>query len=207
MKYLLFAFGAYQNNEKLTKEIALQLAPLCAEDQNIKYSYGEQNMIIYFNSEIDLDQVKKFVSFIMTKYSSMYFLMPCTDNLSYFLPKDLKKTFFPRGDQFSKNMVKNVTEDEISEIIENIIEENDPNEEIETAMRDIVSSENDGDDMYQYDENEGDSELERILSKSKNETKVIEGPTLDQLLDKISAKGINSLSKKEKEQLDKYSKQ
>jgi hypothetical protein len=207
MKYLIFAYGEYKNNEKFVKEIALQIAPLSTSDQNIKYSYGEQNIIMYFNTELEQDQVKKYVSFIMTKYASMFFLMPCTDNMSYGLPKELKNVFFPKGEEFSKNMVKNVTEDDISDIIEGVIEENELTEEIELVMKDIVSTETNEDDMYEYEETEEESDLEQILKESQKQKKVTQGPSLDEILDKISTKGMNSLTKKEKELLDNYSKQ
>ena len=44
------------------------------------------------------------------------------------------------------------------------------------------------------------------IDQRYNETKVLKQKEIDKILDKISKKGINSLSKKEKERLDNYSK-
>lgn len=182
MKYIVFAYGQYENSQKLVKKIVEQLVPI-SRDTNLKYSYGDQSMIVLLDSDIEFEIIKKYVTFIFNQYSSMYFIMPCTDKMSYNIPQDMMDLFFGQDENMISKMAENVDEDQIDEIFSQF-------------------SENDLEDIYEEEDT-----LEQILKQSKQTKKTEVLPSLDDILDKISANGVSSLNEKERQVLDSYSKQ
>ena len=114
----------------------------------------------------------------------MYVLLPYTsDNLSYGLPKKISEHLFNDGisDFMSeKSKLSDKTEFEVRKMIQDEIKE--------SFMLNI--------DDFDFDYDEED-DIEKIKNKTRN-------PSLDQLLDKIKEKGLNSLTEKELTQLNKY---
>lgn len=182
MKYIIFAYGQYDNNKKIIKGIVQQLVPV-STDENIKYSYGDQSIIVLLNTDFEFEVMKKYVSFIFGQYSSMYFVMPCTDKMSYNIPEDMMDLFFGNDQKMTSAYTEIASEDEMEEIFNNF-------------------SENDLEDIYEEDDT-----LEQILKQSKQIKKTEVLPTLDEILDKISEKGVSSLTEKERQVLESYSKQ
>jgi hypothetical protein len=181
MKYILFAYGEYKNNQKLVKQIVNQMVPI-ASDINLKYSYGDQSMIVVIESDLEFDLVNKYVTFTMKEYAAMFFLMSCTDKMSYNIPTEMQTLFFGEDDEMLKKMISEVSEDDIDDMFNNL-------------------SENDLDDIYEEEDT-----LEQILKQSKTKKKKEYIPTLDEILDKISEQGMGALTQKEKEVLENYSK-
>lgn len=182
MKYLIFAYGEYKNNNKIVKGIVNQLIPI-ASDVNLKYSYGDQSMIVAFDSDLDFEHIKKYVTFVISQTSAMYFLMPCTDKMSYSVPDDMMELFFGENEELLLKYVDEVSENDIDNIFNNL-------------------TENDFEDTYEEEDT-----LEQILKQSKQIKKTEVSPTLDEILDKISENGVSSLTTKERQVLDSYSKQ
>jgi hypothetical protein len=119
-----------------------------------------------------------------------YFLMEKTDKMSAYGPdevigyvldleSDLKKPENP--------MITDLKERE---------------EELDRVIQYFMSSmnEDDMDILNDTDEDDEDNEIELIKSRNKKEKSI----SLDQILDKITDKGMKALSKKEKQQLEKY---
>lgn len=182
MKYLIFAYGEYKNNTKLVKDIVNQLVPI-ASDINLKYSYGDQSMIVALDSDLEFEHVKKYVTFVINQSSAMFFLMPCTDKMSYSIPDDMMQLFFGNNEELLSKYMDDVTENEVDEVFNNL-------------------TEFDFEDTYEEEDT-----LEQILKQSKQVKKTEVLPTLDEILDKISEKGVSSLTDKERQVLDSYSKQ
>ena len=107
MKYIIFAYGEYTNSQKLVKQIVNQMVPI-VQDTNIKFSYGDQSIIILLDSYLEFEVVKKYVTFIMKEYSAMFFLMPCTDKMSYYIPTDMQQVFFGEDNENFNKMVSDV---------------------------------------------------------------------------------------------------
>jgi 6-phosphogluconate dehydrogenase len=118
----------------------------------------------------------------MKEYAAMFFLMSCTDKMSYNIPTEMQTLFFGEDDEMLKKMISEVSEDDIDDMFNNL-------------------SESDLDDIYEEEDT-----LEQILKQSKTKKKKEYIPTLDEILDKISEQGIGSLTQKEKEVLENYSK-
>ncbi len=206
MKYFLFAFGNYQSNAQLACSIAQQVAH--AASGEVKYSYGDQNLIIYFNSDIEYDLLSKYVSYVMGTSSAMHFMMPCTNNMSMSVPDDIKSSFFGKKDPVKAKIIGNVSVDELDQILSEIVGED--TEGFDTHMSEVekIIQENQNQDMYVSEDEDDDDDLDLTdLLIEEPKKKVVEGPTLDEILDKISSKGMKSLTKKELELLKKYSDQ
>jgi hypothetical protein len=118
----------------------------------------------------------------------MYVLLPYTsDNLSYGLPEKISKHLFNDGisDFMSENSkLSDKSEFEVRKMIQDQIKE--------SFMLNIEDFD------FEYDEDDEWSDIDEIKNKQRT-------PSLDELLEKIKEKGLNSLTEKELTQLNKYS--
>ena len=195
MKYILICIGDYtQNQNEVIQNIANEIMPMVSSP-TVKYYNNDLNLIYHFESQTSFENLKLFIDDAVTPFVGMYFLTTCTSNMSLGMPSELYDYLFNLEDN-------GVTPPNVSSICS-------PNQEIEVdeefmksvkEIQDIIFS--DMEEMGLMDDSE-DDDLARIVRKSK---KMDEVPTLDNLLDKIANKGIGSLSKEEKELLEKYSK-
>ena len=115
----------------------------------------------------------------------MYVLLPYTsDNLSYGLPEKISKHLFNDG---------------ISDFMS---EKSNNSESNEFEVRKMIQDEIKESFMLNIEDFDFDYDEEDDIEKIKNKTR---SPSLDELLDKIKEKGLNSLTEKELSQLNKYS--
>jgi hypothetical protein len=133
------------------------------------------------------EDVKDYVDMILGVDEIMYILLPYTpDKMSYGLPEKISKHLFNDGisDFMSeKSLGSEPNEFEVRKMIQEQIRDN--------FYLNIESFD------FEYDEEE-DDDIQEIKNKQRN-------PSLDELLEKIKEKGLNSLTETELSQLNKYS--
>lgn len=93
MKYLLIAFGNYRKNTKLAKTIAESIS-IIADEESVKYSYGDNVAIMNFHSLDDQEEVSIYVDELLKGVVTLFFLTPYTDNVYTSLPMDVHKYLF-----------------------------------------------------------------------------------------------------------------
>jgi hypothetical protein len=162
-----------------THSLATEIRDSIPVGNSIKYFYGEQTILITFETKLGFDKVKNLFDSILADLSITYILTPIKpDKMSYWLPKEYEQHLF--GTDLCK------TNDEYTEEEQKMVQ----------------------DAMYMsMDEPIDDLKMERISIDIKKklfgEPKI---PTLDELLDKINVSGMSSLTADEKNLLTEYSK-
>jgi len=187
--YMLFLYGDYENGEKYINNLLGELSPIISNEY-LKFIYGDYGVVVHFKTDVDFADLNEFIRMNLAGMVDQYFLMEKTDKMSAYGPdevigyvldleSDLKKPENP--------MITDLKERE---------------EELDRVIQYFMSSmnEDDMDILSDTDEDDEDNEIELIKSRNKKEKSI----SLDQILDKITDKGMKALSKKEKQQLEKY---
>lgn len=178
--YMLFVFGDFDEHEYLATNLSSQLLTVVSSPF-LKFTYGEYGVVFHFRSKEEFNDLKEYIDMAMSEITEQYFLMESTSKVDIKMPKKLKKDFLNIDGETTKMEPKNGKID-----IEELKEKR--NKDIKNIAFDIF--------LPIFDTN---SEF--------NKEKVVEYiPTVDEILDKISEKGIESLTEKEKEILDNYGK-
>lgn len=187
MKYLLICIGDYSKNQKeIIQKVANEIMPTVSSP-TVKYYNNDCNLIYHFESVIPFYDLKLLIDDAVTPFVGTYLLIQCTPTMSLGMPQQLYDYLFDLSDD-------NRTPPDISNI--NVIQQDvETDEEFLNSLNELRES--------ILSEDDCDDELARIMNKTKNKDEV---PTLDNILDKISTEGMGSLTKKEKELLEKYSK-
>jgi hypothetical protein len=180
-KYILIVFAKHKDQDLFVRMLSDEILDILGEEE-IKYYYGDENIVLTFESPIDFKDIKEFMSLILSEQRIVHFLFPVDlDNIQYYLTQELYDHLFGNtplnrsGTAFKKD---SIDEDNFSIFEENLKDQ----------------------DKY-YNENEN---LEEMLFFQPIEKEKI--PTLDEILDKINDKGISSLSISEQTLLKQYSK-
>ena len=185
-KYILFVFAKNDNPKEFTEQIAEELCVI-SDTPNLNFYFGPESSVFTISTLDSYEDVKDYVDMILGVGEIMYVLLPYTsDKLSYGLPEKISKHLFNDGisDFMSeKSLGSEPNEFEVRKMIQEQIRDNF-NLNIENFD-------------FEYDEEE-DDEIREIKNKQRN-------PSLDELLEKIKEKGLNSLTEKELSQLNKYS--
>lgn len=185
MKYLLFVYGNYSENEVILKGIAKFLSSFSCND--VKYQYGDSGGIFHFTTLEKPGKVKKKLGEQLQGFSAMYFLVPFNKNVNFYI-----------GDPKVENHLFTQSEE-----TDNLSES--PNleynlEDIQDEMSDI--------DMEVFMKNLSNFvgvDLTNI-EVDEEQVEIVREKTLDEILDKISECGVESLTETEKQLLDEYAK-
>ena len=185
-KYILFVFAKNDNPKEFTEQIAEELCVI-SDTPNLNFYFGPESSVFTISTLDSHQDVKDYVDMILDVGDIMYVLLPYTsDNLSYGLPEKICKHLFNDGinDFMSEKPNNSYTEEfEVRKMIQD-------------KIRDTFNLNIDNFD-FDYDEDEW-SDIDEIKNKQRS-------PSLDELLEKIKEKGLNSLTEKELSQLNKYS--
>ena len=185
-KYILFVFAKNDNPKEFTEQIAEELCVI-SDTPNLNFYFGPESSVFTISTLDSHQDVKDYVDMILDVGDIMYVLLPYTsDNLSYGLPEKISKHLFNDGinDFMSEKPNNSYTEEfEVRKMIQD-------------KIRDTFNLNIDNFD-FDYDEDEW-SDIDEIKNKQRS-------LSLDDLLDKIKEKGLNSLTEKELLQLNKYS--
>ena len=185
-KYILFVFAKNDNPKEFTEQIAEELCVI-SDTPNLNFYFGPESSVFTISTLDSHQDVKDYVDMILDVGDIMYVLLPYTsDNLSYGLPEKISKHLFNDGinDFMSEKPNNSYTEEfEVRKMIQD-------------KIRDTFNLNIDNFD-FDYDEDEW-SDIDEIKNKQRS-------PSLDELLEKIKEKGLNSLTEKELSQQNKYS--
>ncbi len=176
--YMLFIFGDFDEQENLATNLSSQLLTVVSSPF-LKFTYGEYGVVFHFRSKEVFSDLKEYIDMGMSEITEQYFLMEVTKNMDIKMPKKLKKDFLNIDGEEKK---KETRTGEIN--VESKLKER--KEELRNFTFEFLMP-TDFNQMVQ-----------------KNEPDYL--PTVDEILDKISENGIESLTEKEKEILDNYGK-
>jgi len=185
-KYILFVFAKNDNPKEFTEQIADELSVI-SDTPNINFYFGPESSVFTISTLDSYEDVKDYVDMILCVGDIMYVLLPYTsDKLSYGLPKEISKHLFNYG---------------ISEFMSEKFNNSEPNEfevrkMIQDKIRDTFKLNIENFD-FDYEEDEW-TDIDEIKNKQLK-------PSLDELLEKIKEQGLNSLTEKELQHLNKYS--
>jgi hypothetical protein len=175
--YMLFLFGDFSDLESITQELSVQFLPFVTSPY-LKYTYGEFGVVFHFRSGETFTDLKEYVDMSLNEIVDQYYLMEATKNVDIKMDRKLKKDFLNIDGETKKEQPKTGTIDVESKLRER-------REELRNFTFEF---------MLPMDVN----------FNPKKEPDY--SPTVDEILDKISEKGIESLTEKEKEILDNYGK-
>lgn len=175
--YMLFIFGDFDEHENLATNISGQLLTVVSSPF-LKFTYGEYGVVFHFRSKEVFSDLKEYVDMAMSEITEQYFLMEVTKNIDIKMPRKLKKDFLNIDDETTKIEPKNGKIDVESKIKER-------REELRNFTFEFLMP----------------TDFNQMTQKEPDYI-----PTVDEILDKISERGINSLTEKEKEILDNYGK-
>ena len=176
--YMLFIFGDFDEQENLATNLSSQLLTVVSSPF-LKFTYGEYGVVFHFRSKEVFSDLKEYIDMGMSEITEQYFLMEVTKNVDIKMPRKLKKDFLNIDGEEKK---KETRTGEIN--VESTLRER--KEDLRNFTFEFLMP-TDFNQMVQ-----------------KNEPDYL--PTVDEILDKISENGIESLTEKEKEILDNYGK-
>ena len=175
--YMLFIFGDFDEQENLATNLSSQLLTVVSSPF-LKFTYGEYGVVFHFRSKETFSDLKEYIDMGMSEITEQYFLMEVTKNVDIKMPRKLKKDFLNIDGEEKKK------ENKTGEInVESKLKER--REELKNFTFEFLMP----------------ADFNQMVQKEPDYL-----PTVDEILDKISEEGINSLTEKEKEILDNYGK-
>ncbi len=175
-RYMLFIFGDFTEMETFIDEISYQLITVVSSEY-LKFNYGEFGMVLHFRTKETFEELKEYIDMCLEGQVEQYFLMEATENVDIKMERKLKKDFLNIDGVKKENKNKEVDVEKLNE---------EKKKRISNMMDFIIPLSED---------------FVELPIKFK-----ITIPTVDEILDKISEKGIESLTKEEKQILDNYGK-
>ena len=175
--YMLFIFGDFDEQENLATNLSSQLLTVVSSPF-LKFTYGEYGVVFHFRSKEVFSDLKEYVDMGMSEITEQYFLMEVTKNIDIKMPRKLKKDFLNIDGEEKK---KETRTGEIN--VESKLKER--REELKNFTFEFLMP----------------TDFNQMVQKEPDYL-----PTVDEILDKISEKGIETLTEKEKEILDNYGK-
>ena len=176
--YMLFIFGDFDEQENLATNLSSQLLTVVSSPF-LKFTYGEYGVVFHFRSKEVFSDLKEYIDMGMSEITEQYFLMEVTKNVDIKMPRKLKKDFLNIDGEEKKK------ENKTGEInVESKLKER--KEELRNFTFEFLMP----------------TDFNQMVQKNEPDY----SPTVDEILDKISENGIESLTEKEKEILDNYGK-
>ena len=176
--YMLFIFGDFDEQENLATNLSSQLLTVVSSPF-LKFTYGEYGVVFHFRSKEVFSDLKEYIDMGMSEITEQYFLMEVTKNVDIKMPRKLKKDFLNIDGEEKKK------ENKTGEInVESKLRER--KEELRNFTFEFLMP----------------TDFNQMVQKNEPDY----SPTVDEILDKISENGIESLTEKEKEILDNYGK-
>lgn len=143
---------------------------------NYLISEKSNNVVIHFNSDVEINDLREYVYISLSQYSNFFFMLECNNKTMMAMSKENLQHLIDLGDNVSDNVIIN-----FRDILDNI-----PEDEL------------DSDNME-----DSDITALKLMGSVKKNSKL---PTLNEILDKISETGVESLNNLEIEILKSYSK-
>jgi len=178
-RYMLFIFGDFTEMENFIDDISYQLVTVVSSEY-LKFNYGEFGMVLHFRTKESFEDLKEYLDMCLEDLVEQYFLMEATENVDIKMDRKLKKDFLNIDGVKKENKNKEVDVEKLNEEKKNKI----------SGMMDFLIPL---------------SEDIINIPMTFKRPPVLE-PTVDQILEKITEKGIESLTTEEKQILDNYGK-
>ncbi len=188
MKYLLTVFVSHKKQEDFVISLAKEVQTLTSKE--VKYFFGEQTILITFETRSSFKQTTDFFNVILGDLSIPFVLAP-TDKMSYWFNKENEQHLF--GTDLC------ATNDDYSED-----EQDELRDDLFLGFNDVPKKPK-GEWGPPPSGRHFSNRFDRLFGDD-NKKVVKHIPTLDELLDKINVSGMKSLTDEEKELLNKYSK-
>lgn len=177
--YIMFMFGEHQEQDRFVEVIANDLSVIAHSD-NIKFYYGQSSAIFTFKSNETLDDINEYLTMLFGDTNVVYVLLPySSDKMSVKLPKGIYEHLFDINNGETLSGFTPTAQ--------------------ESYIEELNNFKNDLKFINSLDEDDEDDEILMLKNKKKE-------PSIDEILDKISEKGLSSLTKTERVILEKYSK-
>lgn len=177
MNYLITMLGDFQNNDRV-RAINICLAPMVSSKE-LKLSNTNTFIISHFESDWDLNNITSYVKDVLNNQVDMVIVSP-SENVTILANND-----------FASHLTDLEQEIENSNVQPDTVKVHSGFEKIQQDMM----------DMMEEDDDDDEDEIKTIIQKYKKNTL-----SLDDLLDKITEFGFNSLTENEKKLLQKLSK-
>ena len=174
---MLFIFGDFTEMEKFIEDISYQLITVVSSEY-LKFNYGEFGVVLHFRTKETFSELKEYIDMCLDGVVEQYFLMEATENVDIKMDRKLKKDFLNIDGVKKENKNKEVDVEKLSE-------------EKKKKLGDMME--------FILPLSETNFEFPMVVKRPESPK-----PTVDQILDKISEKGIESLTKEEKQILDNY---
>lgn len=192
--YLLFIFSKFEEGSRILKEIPLQLIPI-SSSKYLKFNYGDSNIICNFESRLPFNELREFIQIALEGIIDQWFLIEHTENMAVHMDNSLKLNLFDlnsdnRNIENNDKMSDKQGEEELYSIMDYFLSQ---------SLNELES--NGITPMFMSDDDDEDPLITKLKLK-KNP--LYNKPTLDTLLEKVKEKGIDSLTKYEKQLLDEY---
>jgi len=188
MKYLLTVFVSHKKQEDFVISLAKEVQTLSSKE--VKYFFGEQTILITFETRSSFKQTTDFFNVILGDLSIPFVLAP-TDKMSYWFNKENEKHLFGTDLRTINDDYSDDEDDEEDELRDDSF----------LGFNDKPKGEWGSGPIDRHFSNRFD-----CLFGDDNKKVIKHIPTLDELLDKINVSGMKSLTDEEKELLNKYSK-
>jgi hypothetical protein len=178
MNYILFAFGDYKENPQALNTLTEIVSQISTDE--IKFQHGDSGVIVTFGTKLDWEQIDDYMKKNVVKLTAMYFVFPIEDGMIYSMDDEINKHLFGETDNLTEKQKYNTyTSDN-------------------TGVPEFLGG------IHIHKTRSFDDFFKIFYEEVIQDTPVM---TLNDLLDKIKEKGIDSLSADQLKQLEIYSKQ
>jgi len=171
-------FGDFQDSDRV-RAINICLTTMVSSKE-LKFSKSDTFIISHFESDWDLDYINSYIKDVLNNQVDMVIVSP-SENVTILANND-----------FVSHLTDLEQEIENSNVQPDTVKIHSGFEKLQQEMMDMMEEDDDDDD---------EDEIKTIIQKSKKNTL-----SLDDLLDKITEFGFNSLTENEKKLLQKLSK-
>jgi hypothetical protein len=179
-RYMLFLFGDFSDDENLVNEINYQLIAIVSS-KFIKFNYGEFGMVCHFRTKETFNDLKEYIDMSLNEITEQYYLVEVGTNFDVKMDRPLKKDFLNIDDEKPQNKNGSIEIGEPTEI------------KFKPTKKEM--------DIYHM--------MFPIMDPNffkTNEDEIVKDPSIDDILDKITETGIESLTEREKQILENYGK-
>jgi hypothetical protein len=146
------------------------------DSENLTFNYNEHSLIVHFSADMSLQVLSNYVKDVLYLKADMVLISP----------SDV--TSILANEEFMNKLLKHQTSNDVSDVSLEFVD----SKPFERLHEEMMSLDEDDDE---------EDEIKTIIQRAKKKTL-----SLDDLLDKITEKGIDSLTNKEKKLLQNLSK-
>jgi len=180
MDYILFAFGEYKENPQALNLLTETVSQISKGE--IKFQHGDSGVIITFGTKLDWEHIDDYMKKNIVKLTAMYFVFPIDSDMIYSIDEEIEKHLFGNTDILTGKEELNYNK----------------NTSDSTGIPEFFGG------IHIHKSRSSDDFFKLFYEEIIQEEPVM---TLNDLLDKIKEKGIDSLSENQLKQLEIYSKQ